>query len=115
MMARSGSTRVLEVQSLQALAVLIVTLLLAGCVPPGGMRRPALPGDTTAEGSPEITRVMGARIHAAGNESSPPILRLPEQGKASTGDALTLNFEMITYTVPNQTLLLVACHALWRP
>ena len=116
MMERSGSTRGPERVALSLLSLLCgLAVLISGCVPPGGMRRTTGAAADDTSSTPDLVRVFGARIHAAGNESSPPILRLAEPGKPSTGEGLTLTFEMVSPTMPSPTLILVHCDALWRP
>ncbi len=66
----------------------------------------------------ELTRAMNLRIYGAGDELSPPILRIVEQGKPKVGmgsDALTLAFEMQSELPPNITLVLVHCDRNWMP
>ncbi len=97
------------------LACIVLCMLAAGCVPPrtGGDRRGR--GDS---GHVEITRAFNLRIHGAGDPASPPILRIPVDGKPATGignDALTVEFEMQSQALPAISMQLVHCDRNWVP
>jgi hypothetical protein len=108
--------------------LLLVCAILSGCITPvarsvGG--KGSSSGDTTGATSQneppkevDLTRVRWVRIHGAGDESSPPILRLPVKGTpASTigSSALTIAFDMECQGLPNLTLLLIHCDRDWKP
>lgn len=125
MMARSGSMRarnraahaaVGRIGAVAALAVAAaVSIALAACVPPQSGSRRGGRGDSAHT---EITRVLNMRIHGSEEVSSPPILRLPVDGKPSNGlgsDALTVEFEMQSEQPPSISLLLVHCDRDWKP
>jgi len=64
-----------------------------------------------------VDQVLWTRIYGEGNETAPPILRVPVDGKRSEigSDALTLQFDMRTGHMPNYTLQLVHCDRNWTP
>jgi hypothetical protein len=97
-----------------AAAAILLALLHSSCV---AVYRGAQPtGRDSLHG--DLTKVLNLRIHGLDDETSPPILRIAEHGKAPTGmgnDALTLEFEVQTPVPPNVSLLLVHCDRNWVP
>jgi hypothetical protein len=118
MMDRNGSIRVRNAAALarlSATAWLLLSLTIAGCVPVVGARGSRAGGDSLHVA---ITSVLNLRIFGAGDPASPPILRLPVDGKPAGGigsDALTVEFEMRSDILPNITLQLVHCDRNWVP
>lgn len=106
--------RIHSVLRATAVALLpIAAAVLASCVPPG--RSGAAGGADTAR--PTVMRVMNLRVHGAGDVASPPILRIPVDGKPSSGlgnDALTVAFEMKSDALPAISLVLVHCDRNWK-
>lgn len=119
MMARSGLTRVRKIVAASVRSpwslLPLWLLLIAGCFPQSGTRSSRAAGDSTRV---SVSRVMGLRIHGAGDPASPPILRLPVDGKPSGGigsDAITIAFEMQSDALPSITLQLIHCDHNWAP
>jgi Domain of unknown function (DUF5103) len=117
MMVQNGLMRVRSVPARTCGFVVLAVLLhlLGGCVPVSGTRGARGGNDSLYVA---ITRVLDLRIHGAGDPGSPPILRLPVDGKATGGigsDALTIEFEMQSDVLPNITLQLVHCDRNWVP
>jgi hypothetical protein len=97
---------------------LALALLIAGCIPPAvrGLARDSSQSGTAPAEVP--ARLRWIRIYGAGNEASPPILRLPVKGSpASTlgSTALTISFDMQCQGLPNLTMILVHCDRDWQP
>ncbi len=101
----------------------ILLVVCSSCVPVGRSLPPSAadPADTVAAARnepEEFTRVRWLRIHGIGDETSPPILRIPIKGEpASTigSNALTIEFDMQADRLPNLTLILVHCDRNWTP
>jgi hypothetical protein len=89
MMVRSGLTRAHRV--ILVVVAFAIGAALHGCVPVSSRMSRGSGGDSLHV---PITRVLGLRIHGAGDAASPPILRLPVDGKLGGigSDALTIEF-----------------------
>ena len=99
---------------LQAILLFLLLIPHWGCVPP--RQEGAANGGGANEGE-TMRRVLWYRLHGAGDVTTPPILRIPVNGKrAGIGsDALTLTLDLQAQAIPNLSLQLVHCDRNWKP